>query len=110
MNKDLKEILKTTVMDKKGQTLDITLAIYIKSYCPDLFVFHSITDYQLFDDNVFINNIMKILKTLNYKGQDFDRAELGLQSSRYIVLEGNDDFGRFITEKYNWCDLTKMTD
>jgi len=65
-----------------------------------LFVRYSGEDNNdLCDDEVFIGNVMKVLRELGYEGEDFSRAEMGRQDVNLVVLEGGADFESWVKEK-----------
>lgn len=87
--------------------------IEIKSsgYIPDVYVRFEqpVRDQELFDDLLVIAHVMSELTALGYVGTVFDRAELGLQGISCIVLEPGREFRRFVTQKYLWRDLSRVT-
>jgi hypothetical protein len=67
---------------------------------PDLFVRYSGEDSKdLCDDEVFIGNVMTVLRNLGYAGESFGRAEMGRQDVNLVVLEGGADFEGWVKEK-----------
>ncbi len=65
-------------------------------YIPDVYVFLN-RKYKgpLYDDDETINQVMAFLKRKGYKGPKFERAELGMQGDKFIVLEPPRAFNKF---------------
>lgn len=56
-------------------------------------------DHGLELDDVFIGGVIDRLRGIGYQGEEFGRAELGMQESGCIVLEPGNDFGDFALSK-----------
>jgi len=85
------------IADSKGAIRTCNLSV---PSVPDLFVRYSGEDNNdLCDDEVFIGNVMKVLRELGYEGEDFSRAEMGRQDVNLVVLEGGGDFENWVKEK-----------
>jgi len=85
------------IADSKGAIRTCNLSV---PSVPDLFVRYSGEDSNdLCDDEVFIGNVMKVLRELGYEGEDFSRAEMGRQDVNLVVLEGGADFESWVKEK-----------
>lgn len=85
------------IADSKGAIRTCNLSV---PSVPDLFVRYSGEDSDdLCDDEVFIGNMMKVLRELGYEGEDFSRAEMGRQDVNLVVLEGGADFEGWVKEK-----------
>jgi len=85
------------IADSKGAIRTCNLSV---PSVPDLFVRYSGEDNNdLCDDEVFIGNVMKVLRELGYEGEDFSRAEMGRQDVNLVVLEGGADFESWVKEK-----------
>jgi hypothetical protein len=85
------------IADSKGAIRTCNLSV---PSVPDLFVRYSGEDSDdLCDDEVFIGNVMKVLRGLGYEGEDFSRTEMGRQDVNLVVLEGGADFEGWVKEK-----------
>jgi|GEM_PF-6915138 len=85
------------IADSKGAIRTCNLSV---PSMPDLFVRYSGEDSNdLCDDEVFIGNVMKVLRELGYESEDFSRAEMGRQDVNLVVLEGGADFESWVKER-----------
>jgi hypothetical protein len=112
ISQNLLVITKSNILDSENNSRNITLIMKRNDYIPDLYVSYSGKNANLYDDKSFVKNIMTVLKSKGYDGPNFSRAELGMQpgeKSNYIVLEGNDKFGQFAEEKFNWINQSKYS-
>jgi hypothetical protein len=111
------------IADQKGRMIPITqITIDAESYIPDVAVtidwkafikanpkldldLDDTRDFALYDDDKFIAGVMAQLRNIGYEGEDFGRAELGLQSDDGIVLEPGTEFSDFaMTKGWKYTD------
>ena len=89
--------------DSRGIFWGVKSATIEKSSCiADLYVNldrAGAWDVQLSDDDTFVSNVMSHLRGAGYTGEDFGRAELGMQGDKCVVLEPNKDFTAFAQSK-----------
>ncbi|HCV42186.1 MAG TPA: hypothetical protein DGH68_01790 [Bacteroidetes bacterium] len=107
--KDVTILDNVRVYDGYGKPRTIVASIAQQGYIPDLYVRYSGNDDDLYNDGVFINNVMKRLREIGYVGKNFGRAELGMQDENMAVLEPGDEFDKWVTEKYGWVNLDPDT-
>lgn len=101
---------QSQVTDRNGLPHVITrIEIHAAGYLPDLYVRfdRKVLDHALYDDSQVIAHVMAILRNLGYSGAAFDRAELGMQGARFIVLEPPRAFSAFVVHAYGWRDLAE---
>jgi hypothetical protein len=99
----------TYAPDSQGRLWKIdSIHIEREGYIPDVYVTlgQSMADAWLADDGAFVGAVMKILARKGYEGPSFDRAELGMQSDRCVVLEPGRAFAAFAASK-GFVDLDK---
>ncbi len=96
--------------DKKGLFWNVTrLSINAEGYIPDVRIDldSSYEGEALYDDAVFIGQVMDKLRSIGFSGEPFDRAELGMQGRDYLMLEPSKDFREFALTR-GWVDLSKV--
>lgn len=89
--------------DSKGRIWPVISATIEKTSCiADLYVNldrSGAREQRLSDDEVFVDEVMSRLRAEGYTGEDFGRAELGMQGDKCVVLEPNRDFTAFAQSK-----------
>lgn len=95
--------------DKKGLFWNVTrLVIEGEGYIPDVRVeLDSAYDEPLYDDDLFIGQVMARLRSAGFEGEAFGRAELGMQGKDFLMLEPSKDFRDFAVSR-GWLDLNTV--
>lgn len=96
-----------TVEDSEGNPYRVTVWVNKDGYIPDVYVdVGRRYEGDLADDRVFVGGVMSLLAGKGYTGEEFERAELGMQGANTVVLEPGKDFNKWI-EKKGWIDKSK---
>lgn len=98
----------TTLVDSaRREHAVLSISIPARSYIPDVFVQfgHEVQHLALYDDAVLVQGVMCLLRDRGYEGPGFDRAELGMQQRKSIVLEPPAAFRQWVTRRFGWVDL-----
>lgn len=93
----------------KFRDMDLKVKIPKKGAIPDIHVFLPKADkfHEYYEDASFLRATNKYLKKLGYEGPNCFRAELGLQSNKYVVLEPDPKFYEFAKSK-GWVDMFQL--
>lgn len=82
--------------DSKGVERSVSrITIDREGYIPDVHVWldqDCVFEEELYDDEEFVSGVMAKLSEQGYEGPRFDRAELGMQTDRCVVLEPCSEF------------------
>jgi len=102
------KIVEGEAKASNGLTIPVRVELASFGYGCDVYVKtdFSIDNLELWDDDLFIHNVWEIIRTKGYTGNEYGRAELGMQGEDFIVLECGKDFEKFVIEKYGWISLS----
>ena len=101
----IKEGIKLKDSDGTPRIVDIKMRA--NSYLGDVYIYfkEKAVDkkgYHLMDDEVLIGGVMTYLKRRGYNGPVFDRAEMGMQENKLVILEPNEEFEVWAAKKFGF--------
>jgi hypothetical protein len=91
--------------DSHGNIWNCSMSMRRASYAPDLFVKHSKSTLELWDDSIFAENVTNYFRKRGYEGPVMSRAELGMQSNSEVAFEVFNPEWKKFAKKRGWVDL-----
>lgn len=104
--------LRASVVNAPNLVLQCeSIMVEADGYIPDVRIRFrdDVSELRLYDNGLFIDEVMQVLRDLGYAGKPFDRAELGMQGPHEVVLEPGPEFKAWISKR-GWRDLATADD